>query len=735
MTQCLECSNNNCWVAIRLVDEMGEGSPYANLAYLLTDCTGTVHNGVLDANGYVKHENIPCGGVILSFGEKYQGSDTFYLSLLSRDNYPLPITQLQYAAEQTQWVDANQQLLLNRYRHPQYFHPKRHVSDLVEHKAHLPQQMFGRAGINGDYEFRLAKQIRGCIPAEKRAQVPQYGMGLQTNYEHVIQLKALRAYRPKLSLSNDFSMLNLYQLAILAAMSYKDFGSQTTRYDLEDMQKFYGHCRYDESRSSIAYTLAHEWANHQESGYYGKAEYNQPYPMFLEDVPYSKRFEVVPFDPDLYDQNSWQRDPSLIPTTTKPLVWNVEGRQETPDSVHFFDDSMLGYFGKEGTHTQGFLTHSDEVLIVSVRGTQEIEDFITDAKAPQVTIQNYNYRARAHLGFHSAYTAIRPFIESYLNRFHTGQKIIVVGHSLGGAIATLVAEWIRQQNKYTGGNNNKVILYTYGSPRVGDEGFLIHSQIKHYRLVAENDPIPSVPGTFLSNETQATIIAGGTGFILTRIFDDNSTSRYSHQGELRHFTNLSLNNPRLVSDQIMWQPGCQSVQVCTDALALNAQLPSRPHFGRQILSMSDHFMFTSYIPFAHTTLLRWKRSLDSGNPIVSSQEIAPLRTRLNTYRQELHKLTELSFSNLFDASLNTIPILGTKRMYDRATTISQLNDEIERLEADIQRANTLTTQVITKNEFYGSDLANDTAINIIYNNWHNKDQNCQRPTTIEGIQK
>lgn len=733
MTQCLECSNNNCWVAIRLVDEMGEGSPYANLAYLLTDCSGTVHNGVLDANGYAKHENIPCGGVILSFEEKYRGGEKFYEDLLDRKYYKLPITQLQYAAEQTQWVD--EQLLLNKYNnYQQYFHPKRAVSDLVEHKAHLPQRVIPQYSINVDHEFRLAKQIRGCIPAEKRAQVPQYGMGLETNKEHIIQLKALRAYRPKLSLSNDFSTINLYQLAILAAMSYKDFGIRTTRYSIEDAQKFYGHCRYDEQISSIVYTLAHEWANHKESGYYGKAEINQKYPMLLEDVPYSKRFEVVPFDPDLYDQNSWQRDPDLIPTSTKPLAWNIEGRQETPDSVHFFDDSMLGYYFGKGTQTQGFLTHSDEVLIVSIRGTQERKDFITDAKAPQVTIQNYNYKAKAHLGFHGAYAAIRPFIESYLDRFHTDQKIIVVGHSLGGAIATLVAEWIRQQTKYTGNNNNKVVLYTYGSPRVGDESFLIHSQIKHYRMVAENDPIPSVPGTFLSNGTQATIIAGAAGRIVTWIFDDDSDSRYSHQGELWHFTNLSLNNPRLVSDQIMWQPGCQSVQVCTDALALNAQLPNRPHFGRQILSMSDHFMFTSYIPFAHCTLLRAKRSLDSGTPIISSQEIAPLQMRLNTYRQELHKLTELSFSNLFDVSLNTIPIWGTKRMYDRTTTISQLNDEIERLTMDIQRASTLTTKVITKNEFYGADLANDSTIDTIYNSWRIKDQDCQRPTTIEGIQ-
>lgn len=729
MVECLEC-NNQCWVSFQLVDEAGNGKAYAGLAYELTDSEGTVYQGTLDANGRsIKHDDIPCGGAILSFSEKYRGGVKFYEDLIDRKSYKIPLTQLQYAAEQTQWLQEWSNTMRS-YPDGAVKHHQLEVRDFVEKVMHLPvHKLYNRTSF-GKFEWRVRKTVLACIPPDKRSQVPNYGVGLEHNKHHILEIKALRAFRPKLSLDQGFSALNLYQLSFLTAMAYTNLYCTTVKPEsnpsLNYLYKASGSTIYG---NGIGATLVNEWANHRETGFYGKASQNQKYAMLLEDVPYSKRLEIVPFDPDLYPQNSWDR---RISTTKDPLAWNAEGRQETPDSVHFFDDSMLGYFGSDGTDTQGFLTHNDEVLIVSIRGTQELSrDIPTDLNGVQVPIQDYAYHANAHKGFHSAYMAIKPFIESYLDRFHTDQKIIVVGHSLGGAIATLTAEWIRQQTKYTLGDNNKVILYTYGSPRVGDLNFLVNSQITHYRMVAENDPIPSVPGTWvtLSDTSLQTLVTGGFGsYIAIKVFSKDESTLYSHQGELFHFTNLSLHTPQILADELMWQPGCMGVQQCTKALELEAQLPNRAGLVNQFMNMHDHYMFNSYIPFAHATFSRWKHSLENNTPVVSSQEIAQLKSALISYRRKLDELAHEK--SMWDF----VPIIGTFRVRNNLDLMRQARTEMERVDQDLQRANTLANRVITKEELYGKDVAKYTSMDSIYNTWLANDKQYRRPEDVPSVQ-
>lgn len=74
-------------------------------------------------------------------------------------------------------------------------------------------------------------------------------------------------------------------------------------------------------------------------------------------------------------------------------------------------------------------------------------------------------------------------------------RVAVVGHSLGGAQATLAAGDIRNQGPWWLDN---VELYSYGSPRVGDTQtvrFLSQQSTKSYRVTATEDPIPRVPIT------------------------------------------------------------------------------------------------------------------------------------------------------------------------------------------------------------------------------------------------
>jgi len=71
--------------------------------------------------------------------------------------------------------------------------------------------------------------------------------------------------------------------------------------------------------------------------------------------------------------------------------------------------------------------------------------------------------------------------------------IYVTGHSLGAAIATLAAADLYQLTP-------DISLYTYGSPRVGDETFAKYFDKivpDSFRVVAHQDFVPKVPQRFL----------------------------------------------------------------------------------------------------------------------------------------------------------------------------------------------------------------------------------------------
>jgi hypothetical protein len=95
------CPLRGNWISFRLVDEFGEGKPYAGLSYELTDIEGGKKTGTLDAEGFARIEGNYAGPAILVLVKKYNGADDFYKFIAERNNYKIPVTELQAAAEQT----------------------------------------------------------------------------------------------------------------------------------------------------------------------------------------------------------------------------------------------------------------------------------------------------------------------------------------------------------------------------------------------------------------------------------------------------------------------------------------------------------------------------------------------------------------------------------------------------------------------------------------------------------
>ncbi|MFW9088255.1 lipase family protein, partial [Pseudomonas sp. P2758] len=291
--------------------------------------------------------------------------------------------------------------------------------------------------------------------------VSQVGVGLLSNRHTLLQVRPLRAFRPMLSTDNAFNALNLYQLAIMSDLSYSNFGQNPVKNPVDSVNF--------PLDPSVGNFFGDALSNYRESWKVDSSQssVHRYFPLY-EEVPYSKRFEILPFDPTVYEQNK--------PSDT----------QEHPANLHFFDDTSKNWLS--GKSTQAFITHHDEVVLIAIRGTLELSDWWRDADAAQVPFKEG--KGKVHNGFYDAYQALKKFIQDYLFRFYVGQKIIISGHSLGGAIALLLAEALRcdETQKYD------ILLYTYGSPRVGDATFVAAAEpLTHHRMVNNNDMIPGVP--------------------------------------------------------------------------------------------------------------------------------------------------------------------------------------------------------------------------------------------------
>ena len=83
---------------------------------------------------------------------------------------------------------------------------------------------------------------------------------------------------------------------------------------------------------------------------------------------------------------------------------------------------------------------------------------MTEKKSPLTFLNSGN----VHRGFKAALLEVWTDLENYVSNLQKDNlKIWITGHSLGAALATLAAD------RY----GNVQGLYTYGSPRVGDQDF------------------------------------------------------------------------------------------------------------------------------------------------------------------------------------------------------------------------------------------------------------------------
>ena len=118
------------------------------------------------------------------------------------------------------------------------------------------------------------------------------------------------------------------------------------------------------------------------------------------------------------------------------------------------------------TDTNGFIASNDTTLVVAFRGTNIYsgKNILTDARFLKKAVANS--QVYCHGGFVDASNAVYTSIENYVKRHVGKRKLFITGHSLGGALASIIT--YRLSKKY---QQLHPIMYVYGCPPTCDKKF------------------------------------------------------------------------------------------------------------------------------------------------------------------------------------------------------------------------------------------------------------------------
>ena len=177
-------------------------------------------------------------------------------------------------------------------------------------------------------------------------------------------------------------------------------------------------------------------------------------------------------------------------------------------------------------------------LFIVFEGTHNIASLQSDLDVKEVQFLDKK-DSRVHKGYFTeamqAYTFIRPYLGKE-------KKIIITGHSLGGAVGHLLATLLYE-------NGYSVKLYTFGSPPVGNKEFVeAINGLPHERYTHVFDLIPLLKKEYVVKIKEAFTYVNRQLPENKMLYDliasvDEIPYEYVHQGEHRYIYNLG-NLPR-----------------------------------------------------------------------------------------------------------------------------------------------------------------------------------------------
>mmetsp|Transcript_3715 Transcript_3715/g.7957 ORF Transcript_3715/g.7957 Transcript_3715/m.7957 type:complete len:348 (-) Transcript_3715:1350-2393(-) len=188
-------------------------------------------------------------------------------------------------------------------------------------------------------------------------------------------------------------------------------------------------------------------------------------------------------------------------------------------------------------------------IIASFRGSSNVMNWISDANFPKSAYTRSGCNnCSVHTGFLNSYNSLFPDVKSYLPTLkaaYPSARIVVTGHSLGGAQAVLSAIDTQLEG-------NDVHLYTYGCPRVGETNFANYFNrvvsTTNIRAVYINDPVPNAPPmsfNFVHGGTEIHFYSCTTYLADPEYADDGQIANLLASGDHEQYPCIAVTLPEL----------------------------------------------------------------------------------------------------------------------------------------------------------------------------------------------
>ncbi|DBA92558.1 TPA: hypothetical protein ACH3X1_002782 [Trebouxia sp. C0004] len=175
-----------------------------------------------------------------------------------------------------------------------------------------------------------------------------------------------------------------------------------------------------------------------------------------------------------------QPDTGKLPATAQKTVLDLAF------AMNMYDLTDSELFCEVKRDTRCLMGWSDSTIVLAFRGTASMTNALSDLQAWRVAhppVRGHNWlfsRPLVHVGFLRSWLA-GAFSDKVVNRTMevvntrkpaSGKlQILIAGHSLGGALATLAAYDIRKQLQANGKQDVEVMCYSFGAPRTGNHAF------------------------------------------------------------------------------------------------------------------------------------------------------------------------------------------------------------------------------------------------------------------------
>ncbi|ATW25441.1 lipase family protein [Candidatus Formimonas warabiya] len=209
----------------------------------------------------------------------------------------------------------------------------------------------------------------------------------------------------------------------------------------------------------------------------------------------------------------------------------------------------------------GFIAESKDYIIIAFRGYASYPaDLIAAYDILQIPYPFVKNGGKTSRGFTCIYQSTRDKLIRELNKLSATKKLYITGHNYGGALATLAALDIAENTGF-----GHPIVYTYGSPRVGDPDFAcrFNKEVKNsFRIFNIHDSFSTFPDrVYPPPFTEEGLTYQHVKTKVPISFQLNDTPR--NDGIGCYFKKLSKRNPDFAKALCCDNPGfCPNTEMC-----------------------------------------------------------------------------------------------------------------------------------------------------------------------------